>query len=111
MMTLPANASLRDLQQYVHKTEEARGFADESVMEKCLLLGEEIGELFKAVRERSGLGVDSSRRRRHVAEELADVLIVVVAIANRYDICLEDALREKEKRNGRRSWSRISYEE
>jgi len=28
-----------------------RGFENETVLEQCLLLGEEVGELFKAVRK------------------------------------------------------------
>ncbi|HEX6995937.1 MAG TPA: MazG nucleotide pyrophosphohydrolase domain-containing protein [Gammaproteobacteria bacterium] len=107
MINLPANPTLQDLQQYVRKIEEERGFVDESVIDKCLLLGDEVGELFRAVRALSGIGVDPDRPIQNVAEELADVLQFVVAIANRYDVNLEEALREKEERNARRQWNRL----
>jgi NTP pyrophosphatase (non-canonical NTP hydrolase) len=39
-----------------------------------------------------------------VSDELADVLIFIVAIANRYSIDLESAFRSKEEKNKRRTW-------
>jgi NTP pyrophosphatase (non-canonical NTP hydrolase) len=55
MATVPEpllpDATLADVQTYVSQLEVERGFNDESVMQKCLLLGEEVGELFKAVRK------------------------------------------------------------
>ena len=78
--------------------------AYQSVRDKCLLLGEEIGELFKAVRKVEGLKIDISSQFGTVSEELADVFIYLCAIANRYGIDLETAFREKEKINHQRSW-------
>ena len=95
---------LADFQSYVAQMEAERGFADQSVRDKCLLLGEEIGELFKAVRKSEGLKVDASSPVGTISEELADVFIYVCAIANRYDIDLETAFREKEAINHERSW-------
>ncbi|WP_210435380.1 hypothetical protein [Saccharopolyspora sp. ASAGF58] len=39
-----------------------------------------------------------------MAEELVDIAIYVLAIANRQGIDLEGALREKEARNEERTW-------
>jgi hypothetical protein len=39
--------AIDDLQRYVAKMEEERGFAHRDVVSQCLLLGEEVGELFK----------------------------------------------------------------
>lgn len=59
MLPLQSAAALDDLQRYVAKTEEERGFSNRDVMQRCLLLGEEVGELFKAVRKHEKI------RRRH----------------------------------------------
>ena len=72
-MLLSADPSLSELQAYVARIEEERGF-NESTTEKCLLLGEEVGELFKAIRAASGLGVDPKSRVGEIGAELADVL-------------------------------------
>lgn len=104
MPNLNEHPTLADFQAYVAKLEIERGFEDQSVRDKCLLLGEEIGELFKAVRKAEGLKVDVSSQFGTVSEELADVLIYLCAIANRYGIDLEVAFREKEAINHQRSW-------
>lgn len=104
MPSLPRNCTLQDLQEYVESVERTRGFDSQSSVQKCLLLGEEIGELFKAVRRRSEIGVDPSSTEYSVGEELADVLNFVIAIANRFQIDLESAYRDKEERNSRREW-------
>ena len=104
MPQLNEHPTLTDFQAYVAKLETERGFADQSVRDKCLLLGEEIGELFKAVRRAEGLKVDVSSQFGTVSEELADIFIYVCAIANRYGIDLETAFREKEAINHQRSW-------
>ena len=48
---LNENTSLSDIQLYIKKVIELRGFADESVQSCMLLLLEEAGELAKAVRK------------------------------------------------------------
>ena len=104
MPTLNEHPTLANFQAYVAKLETERGFADQSVRDKCLLLGEEIGELFKSVRKTEGLKIDVSSQFGTVSEELADVFIYICAIANRYGIDLEAAFREKEAINHQRSW-------
>lgn len=104
MDDLPARASLDQLQTYVATLEIERGFSHQSSLEKCLLLGEEVGELFKAVRKQSGMPVEAGTGALPVADELADILIYLCAIANRHGISLEEALRVKEERNRARVW-------
>lgn len=105
MPVLPENASLAQFQAYVHALEEERGFADDPTLQKCLLLGEEIGELFKAIRKAEKMKMDPSTTfSGSVEEELADVLIYLLAIANRYQINLERAFRKKEEQNKQRQW-------
>ncbi len=103
-MILGPRPTLADLQAYVEDLENERGFSDQTARDKCLLLGEEAGELFRAVRRAEGLRVDPASRRAEVGEELADLLIYLCAIANRYGIDLEAAFRAKEARNRERTW-------
>ena len=105
MTILEPNPSLQQIQEYVAMWEKERGFADESALQKCLLLGEEIGELFKAIRKSSGIKVDPYSTVNSVGEELADVLMFLVAIANRYQIDLEASLRATDKKNRNRIWN------
>ena len=102
MAELQAMPQLAHFQQYVAVIEAERGFEAQGPIDKCLLLGEEVGELFKAVRTHEGLATDIPGGE--VADELADILIYVCAIANRYGIDLEAAFRAKEERNANRTW-------
>lgn len=97
--------TLSDFQQYVSELETERGFSHQSILDKCLLLGEEVGELFKAVRKSEGLAVDANSSFTEVGDELADIFIYLCAIANRKGIDLEKAFREKEEKNKRRTWN------
>jgi NTP pyrophosphatase (non-canonical NTP hydrolase) len=102
-LVLGERPTLRDYQTYVAQLEVERGFADQSVIAKCLLMGEEVGELFKAVRTIEGLKVDVPGSE--VGAELADVLIYLCAIANRYGLDLEREFRAKEAKNKTRVWT------
>lgn len=104
MPQLNDHPTLADFQAYVVQLETEREFEDQSARDKCLLLGEEVGELFKAVRKIEGLKVDTASQFGTISEELADIFIYICAIANRYSIDLETAFREKEAINHERSW-------
>jgi len=104
MPILKNEPTLKDIQEYVKELEKERGFSDTSVIQNCLQLGEEIGELFKAIRKSEKFKTDSSSIFTSVEEELADIIIYLAAIANRYDIDLEKAFREKEEVNKKRKW-------
>jgi len=105
MLNLKDNPTLKDFQEYVKKLEVERGFHEESVLQKCLLLGEEVGELFKAVRKRDRITrVDPGSKISLVDEELADIIIIVCAIANRLNVDLEESFRNKEEINKKRIW-------
>ena len=105
MPKLNEHPTLADFQRYVAELEMERGFEDQTVRDKCLLLGEEIGELFKAIRRADGLKVDHESTFGEIGDELADVLIYLCAIANRCDVDLEAAFRAKEVVNHRRTWT------
>jgi NTP pyrophosphatase (non-canonical NTP hydrolase) len=105
MLSLPPKPTMNDFQEYVRQLEQERGFTEQSAIQKCLLLGEEVGELFKAVRKRDAtLRVDGNSKIGSVEEEPADMLIYLCAIANKYDIDLEQAFRGKEEKNKMRAW-------
>lgn len=103
-LLLKPGPTLRDFQEYVKKLEDERGFTQQNAIEKCLLLGEEIGELFKAVRKTVRLKTDVKANVGSIDEELADIMIYLCAIANRFDIDLEQAFRKKEEHNKQRTW-------
>jgi NTP pyrophosphatase (non-canonical NTP hydrolase) len=105
-LKLIENPTLKDFQEYVKDLEQERGFEKQNVIQKSLLLGEEIGELFKAIRKMESISIDKKNSKiTTVEEELADILIYVCAIANRYNIDLEKSFREKEEVNKKRVWS------
>jgi len=104
MDPLPARASLACIQDYVRRMEVERDLDQQDLSAQCLKLGEEVGELFRAVRRLQGRPQDPSGRIADVGDEAADVLILLVSIVNRCDISLEDAFRTKETRNQTRVW-------
>ena len=85
MLTLKENPTIIDYQNYVSQLELERGFNQEGVLPKCLLLGEEVGELYEGV-------IGSAKEV--IGEELADIIIVLFAVINRFDINLEEQFRE-----------------
>lgn len=103
-LSLKQNPSLKDFQNYVIELEKQRGFSEQTAIEKCLLMGEEMGELFKAVRKAVKIKTDVNSNVGSVSEELADLFIYLCAIANRFEIDMEQAFRKKEEINKKREW-------
>jgi len=111
MPELKSNPLLSDIQNYVKQLELERGFADQTIIQKCLMLGEETGELFKAVRKNEKLVIDRKSEVGEVSDELADIIIFLCSIANRYNIDLEEAFRKKEEINKKRVWVKLEETE
>lgn len=107
MPELMNNPTLIHFQNYVAELEKERGFANQSIIDKCLLMGEEVGELFKAVRKTEGLLVDENSNFSEIGDELTDIFIYICAIANRKNIDLEQAFRAKEEKNKKRIWKSV----
>ncbi len=108
-LALAQDPSLTQVQRYVALMEQERGFAlTSSNIQTALQLGEEIGELFKAIRKAEKMRLDRASTVTDVAEELADVLIFIAALANRYGVDLTKALHEKEAVNKTRSWTSVA---
>jgi NTP pyrophosphatase (non-canonical NTP hydrolase) len=105
MPQLQTKPTLSDFQEYVRQLERERGFTENTVLQNSLMLGEEIGELFKAIRKAEKMRIDGNSQVGNVEEEMADVLIYLCSIANRYNIDLEKAFRDKEEINKARTWT------
>ena len=104
---LKSNSTLSDIQNYIEKILQLRGLSNQTVRDKLLLLTEEVGELTKAVRKNlSGASIDPDRINNYdsVESEIADVLIVLISVANVLNIDVFKSLKDKEKVNINRKW-------
>ena len=104
---LKSTSTLSDIQTYIKKVLQLRGFENQNVKDKLLLLAEEVGELVKAVRKNSlGASVDLKKIENYdsVESEIADVLIVLISVANILDVDIFKSLKEKEQININRKW-------
>jgi len=104
------SASLREIQKYVAALTADRGFSMD-VNEEFILLTEEIGELAKALRKFNGYKFDTKTHETNLREEFADVLIVLLGLANITEIDMYAALIEKEKINLSRRWNIVKDKE
>jgi NTP pyrophosphatase (non-canonical NTP hydrolase) len=104
MEPLSPGASLPGIQDYVAQMEAERGLDHQDLPSQCLKLGEEVGELYRAVRKLQGHPQDPGGRTADVGDEAVDALILLMSIVNRCGINLEDAFRAKEARNETRVW-------
>ncbi len=103
---LKDNPTLKDIQAYVAEMEEERGFTKVSLLQTYLLFVEEVGELAKHIRKaQAAMRIDAAKHYSDdVAEELADIMLVLSAVANRLGVDIEQAVREKEEVNKKRTW-------
>lgn len=105
---LSAESSLDEIQTYIKKVMEIRGFNKEKSSDKILLLVEEVGELAKAIRKNeSNLGIDKTKEYNYssIESEIADVFIVLLSICDILNIDLLKAFFNKEEENIKRIWS------
>lgn len=111
VIELPEGAPLQSYQRYVHELEALHGWLGADLVRNGFLMGEEVGELFAAMR-RVQRQLDNGTPRaalpepliEAVGEEIVDVLNYLLAIANRLDIDVEAAFRAKNAHNQRRTW-------
>lgn len=108
---LKENPTLKDFQKYIAHMIEERGFANTSVPELMMLFLEEAGEMAKAVRAGMKFQMDESKvNTDNLGHEMADVLMYMLDIANKFDIDLEQAFREKEELNSKRTWGSRNHD-
>ncbi len=57
--------TIKHLQEYVAAKMKERGFDDETLHERLLLLAEEVGEVIKACRKASGMNTDQAKASQY----------------------------------------------
>ncbi|MDR0405069.1 MAG: hypothetical protein LBH37_04760 [Oscillospiraceae bacterium] len=100
-------SNLTQIQNYVNEILKARGLSSQHIQSRMLLLTEEVGELAKSIRKiLPNSFVDKERLENYdtVENEIADVFIVLISIANQLQIDLFSAFVEKERKNINRKW-------
>lgn len=93
---------LAGLQRYYDRISARRGWDSESAQDTLLLITEELGELARAVRKRSGMRRDGTYPAGNVEEELADVQLYLVHLANTLGVDIAAAVTAKEVVNAQR---------
>ena len=105
---LSNKSSINEIQSYIKKVMEVRGFNKEKSSDKILLLVEEVGELAKAIRKNERkLGIDKTKEYNYssIESEIADVFIVLLSICDILNMDLLKVFLEKEEENIKRTWS------
>jgi NTP pyrophosphatase (non-canonical NTP hydrolase) len=102
-LSLKTKPTLKDFQGYVAELIRERGFSDD-VPQRFMLLFEECGEFAKAARKAVGLKFAADTQTTELAEEAADVFIILLGLCNQLGIDLEQAFRAKEEKNKQREW-------
>ncbi len=96
-------ADLRQLQSLVAKVRQARGFTMDPVR-IFALLSEEIGEVAGELKRTWSPNYDAFSKE-NLQREIADALVCLLALANQFEIDLEQALIDKlVVREGHREW-------
>jgi NTP pyrophosphatase (non-canonical NTP hydrolase) len=98
------NAALAAYQQYVKQVMSERGFDDERVSQKFMLLLEEAGEFAKAAREKASLAQATDASADDMNDAAADVFAILLDLCNQLDIDLEKAFIAREHKNQSRTW-------
>ncbi|MFA1822382.1 pyrophosphatase [Virgibacillus oceani] len=92
-------------QQYVKEFCEEKGFNDVSDEERYLFFMSEVGEMSEELLKLKYAGEDKQTEiRKALSHEIFDVIWNAVEIANRLDINLTQAFKEKMEVNSKRSW-------
>ena len=101
--------TIKNLQEYTAQKIKERGFEDESLHERLLMLTEELGELVKACRKMSGMYVDKQRPITHApGEEITDVINMVFAVGIKLGLDIEKEFVEKEAKIDKRNYERTN---
>lgn len=106
---LKSTNTLMQIQQYIQNENELRGFTEQPIQDTMLLLTEEVGELAKAIRKQStDMRIDANKSQNYdtIQSEVADVFYVLCSICNKVNVDLFQAIKEKEKENVKRTWTK-----
>lgn len=103
--------TIKTLQEHIAQKIKDRGFEDESLHERLLLLVEEVGELANACRKMSGMNVDVNRKIDNgVGEEVVDVINLVFAVGIKLGLDIENEFIAKNKKVDKRIYKRSKNE-
>ena len=95
--------TIHDLQKRIADEREKRGFVTDPVKLAVLLI-EEIGEIASELKRHWSKNYDGIRADR-LEEEIADAFVILAALANQFDIDIEEAVENKFfDKDGRREW-------
>lgn len=96
--------------KYLQTFIKERDYHPELLKDYFLKLSEEVGELALAMRK--GLkALDSEHIKGTIDEELWDVMYYALAIANLYDIDMEQVIKTKSEMNQSKYASAVKFEE
>lgn len=102
---MDGKTTVKYLQNYI----KSKDFKPELKKDYFLKLSEEAGELAKAMRK-GVLYKETGNIKETVDEELWDVIYYALAIANCYDIDLENTIKIKEDINNKKYNSQTEFE-
>ena len=102
---LNETSNMSDIQNYIKCMFKENNY-NNTPLELLCYLTEEVGELAKEIRKNeSNMEMDINKKySSNIKDELADVFIYVLTIADKYNIDLLDALKRKETINLERTW-------
>ena len=102
---LSKKSSVEELQKYIKDMIETRGFKN-SLLERMVLLTEEIGDLAKEVRKTdNNLAIDINKEyNSNLENEITDVFICLMGMCELIDMDIVEGLKKKEKINFERIW-------
>jgi NTP pyrophosphatase (non-canonical NTP hydrolase) len=98
------NATLAAYQKYVRQVMAERGFDDETVSQKFMLLLEEAGEFAQAARKKANLAQATDTAAESLNDAAADMFAILLDICNQLKIDLEQAFIVREHKNQSRNW-------
>lgn len=103
--SLSKNSSVEDIQKYIKDMIEVRGFKN-SLLERMVLLTEEVGELAKEVRKTdNNMSLDINKEySSNLENEITDVFICLLGMCEMLDMDIVEGLRNKEEENFKRKW-------
>jgi NTP pyrophosphatase (non-canonical NTP hydrolase) len=102
---LNEKSSVEDIQNYIRDMKIDRKFNGVSIEREMMLMLEEFGELARAIRKETKGRLDPTKTYdTSVEEELADVFIYLLNIANMCDVDMFKSFKNKERKNCSREW-------
>jgi len=89
-----------EFQRYVSNFSKEKGFQDTTIEERTIYTMAELGELAEVILKRDTI----QDAKREIGLEMFDVIWNVCDLANKLNIDLEKAFKEKMKINKKREW-------